>query len=86
MTLHVPVPPSPQPPRDPFRVFYAITGLGFIAFASGFAVCLSGVDSIEACVDHADSMVSVMKAAGDKIIAWCIALFGEVFSRYPVGG
>jgi hypothetical protein len=77
-------PPVPHTPADPFRPFYVLTGLSFLAFASGFSVCLFDLSQIDACVDYADSAVSVLKNVGDHIIEWSIAFAKEVFERHPV--
>ena len=42
-----------QPPVNPFRVFYMLTGVTFFAFASGFSSCLFDLNQVKECVDYA---------------------------------
>ena len=64
-----------------FRIFYAITGVGFLVLMWGFTKCLFDIDQISACVDHGEYAFEVFKTFGDHVIAWFIALVQEVFSR-----
>lgn len=81
-----PMPPYPPycPPRDPFRVFYMLTGVSFCAFISGFSACLFDLNQISECVDYAEEAVGILHQAGDHIVMWFISLLQEVFSRYPI--
>ena len=64
--------PAPMDPR--FNAFYLLTGFTFMSFASGFGVCLFNLDTVDACVNVANSWVGVFKAMGDHIIAWGFAM------------
>ncbi len=64
---------------DPrFNAFYMLTGVTFLSFASGFGVCLFNLDTIDACVDVANSWVDVFLDMGTHIIIWAIALIKAV--------
>ena len=52
-----------------------------MSFASGFSVCLFNLDTVDACVDLANSWVGVFKAMGDHIIAWALAIGHAIFHR-----
>ncbi len=66
---------------DPrFNVFYLLTGVTFMTFASGFGVCLFNLDTVDACVAVANSWVGVFKAMGDHLIAWAFALVKAAFA------
>lgn len=83
----MPVPPlSPiQPPVNPFRVFYMLTGVTFFAFVSGFSACLFDLNQVKECVDYAEQTLEVLRKAGDHMILWFINVCQEVFRRYPLG-
>lgn len=68
-------------PAGLYKIFYAITGAGFLALMWGFAKCLFDMDQIPECVDHAEYAFDILKAFGDHVIAWMIAVVEEVFSR-----
>lgn len=70
--------PAPIDPR--FNVFYLLTGVTFLTFASGFGVCLFNLDTVDQCVALANSWVDVFKSMGDHLIAWAFKLVGAVFS------
>ena len=69
--------PMPGDPR--YNVFYLLTGVTFMSFASGFGVCLFNLDTVDACVAVADSWVGVFRQMGDHIIAWMFAIADAVF-------
>ncbi|MBY0407396.1 MAG: hypothetical protein K2Q01_06865 [Rickettsiales bacterium] len=70
-----------MPPLDPrFNAFYLLTGVTFMSFASGFGVCLFNLDTVDACVDVANSWVGVFKGMGDHLIAWAFALVDAAFT------
>lgn len=70
----------PMPPIDPrFNAFYLLTGVTFATFASGFGVCLFNLETVDACVEVADSWVIVFKQMGDHIILWAIKICEAVF-------
>ena len=65
---------------DPrFNAFFLLTGFSFIAFASGFSVCLFNMDSIDACVAVSREWMEVFHSMGDHVIQWAIALCQAVF-------
>lgn len=72
----------PTPPTDPFNVFYLLTGVTFLAFATGFSVCLFDLDQIGACVDYAESAMTILKRGGDHVVNWFLAVYQEVADRY----
>jgi hypothetical protein len=60
---------------DPrFNAFFLLTGFTFIAFASGFSVCLFNMETIDACVAVSRHWFDVLKDMGDHVIEWTIAL------------
>ena len=62
---------------DPrYNAFFLLTGVSFLAFASGFGVCLFDLKTVGACAAHAEGWVDVFRAMGDHLIAWAIA-FGK---------
>ncbi len=65
---------------DPrFNAFYVLTGVTFLSFASGFGVCLFNLDTIDACVDVANSWVDIFLSMGTHIIVWAITLIKAIF-------
>ncbi len=72
--------PVPSP-NDPFHVFFALTGVTFLAFTTGFSVCLFDLDQIGACVDYAEGALEILKRGGDHVVDWFLALLGEVRER-----
>lgn len=73
-----------QPPVDPFRVFFMLTGVTFFAFVSGFSSCLFDLNQVKECVDYAEQARDTMQKAGDHMVQWFLAVCKEVFRRYPV--
>jgi len=69
--------PGPADPR--FNAFFLLTGVTFAAFASGFGVCLFNLNTVDSCVDVANSWVGIFRNMGDHIIAWAFAIFHAVF-------
>lgn len=66
-------------PFDPrFNAFYLLTGVTFMAFASGFGVCLFNLETIDACVDVARNWLDVFLDMGGHLIQWAIALVKAV--------
>ncbi len=74
-----------HPPVNPFRVFYMLTGVTFVAFVTGFSSCLFDLNQVKECVDYAEQATATLQKAGDHMIAWFVAVCKEVFSRYPIG-
>ncbi len=69
-----------MPPRDPrIDAFFLLTGFSFMAFASGFGVCLFNLETVDACAEVASGWVDIFRAMGDHIIAWFFALVRAVF-------
>ncbi len=65
---------------DPrFNAFFLLTGFTFIAFASGFSVCLFNLDTVDACVAVSRHWVDVFQSMGDHVIQWAIALGHAAF-------
>lgn len=52
-----------------------------MTFASGFGVCLFNLDTVDACVNVANSWVGVFKDMGDHLIAWAFALGHAAFRQ-----
>ena len=66
---------------DPrYNAFYLLTGVTFMTFASGFGVCMFNLDTVDACVQVANSWVSVFENMGNHIINWGFALARAAFS------
>ena len=80
--MPAPLPPF-QPPVNPFRVFYMLTGVTFFAFVSGFSACLFDLNQVKECVDYAEHARDIMLQTGNHILAWFVAICHEVFRRYP---
>ncbi len=60
---------------DPrFNVFFLLTGATFIAFASGFGVCLFNLDTVSACLAVSRDWLETFRDMGDHIIQWGIAI------------
>lgn len=78
---HLPHIPYPGHPKRRFDLFFMLTGVTFAAFAAGFGVCLFDLETIDACVEVAESWVDILRKVGDHIIAWFIALCQAVFDR-----
>lgn len=70
-----------QPPVDPFRIFYGLTGITMVAFFTGFSSCLFDLSQVKECVDYAEQATATFRKVGDHLIAWFIALIKEVFHR-----
>lgn len=69
-----------RPLQDPrINAFYLMTGVTFMAFASGFGVCLFNLETVDACVEVANNWVVVFHRMGDHLLAWGIALYKAVF-------
>lgn len=67
---------------DPrFNAFYLLTGFTFLAFASGFGVCLFDINQIDACVEAANKWVDIFMKMGNHLIEWAIALVNAAFGR-----
>lgn len=64
-----------------YRIFYVITGAGFLTLVLGFSKCLFDMDQISACVDHGEYAFEVLKGFGDHVIRWLAAVFHEIMSR-----
>lgn len=75
----MPMPGNPVDPR--YNAFYLLTGVTFFSFASGFGVCLFNLDTVDACVDVANSWVGVFRDMGDHLINWGIALGKAAFAH-----
>jgi hypothetical protein len=66
---------------DPrFNAFYLLTGVTFLSFASGFGVCLFNLDTIDQCVEVANSWTDVFLDMGTHIITWAITLIKTVLN------
>jgi hypothetical protein len=68
-------------PDPRFNAFFMLTGVSFVAFASGFVPCLFDINTVDACVAVANSWVGVFQKMGDTIIAWAFALFHAAFNQ-----
>ena len=64
-----------------YRIFYAITGAGFLALIIGFATCLFDMDRVSECADHSEYAFTVLKGFGDHVVGWSLAFVEEVMSR-----
>lgn len=70
-----------HPPANPFRVFYMLTGVTFVAFVTGFSSCLFDLSQVKECVDHAEYGVQILKKMGDHIVLWAAQILREILSR-----
>jgi hypothetical protein len=67
---------------DPrYNGFFLMTGVTFLAFASGFSVCLFNLDEINACVEVANRWFDIFLRAGSHIIDWFFALVKAVMKQ-----
>ena len=67
-------------PGDPrMNGFFLLTGTTFLAFASGFGVCLFDLDTVDACLDLSHHWVAVLREMGDHIIQWGAAITRGAF-------
>ena len=68
-------------PLDPrINVFYMLTGVTFMAFASGFGVCLFNLDTVHECVETANNWLDVFLAMGRHLIEWAFAVIIAAFN------
>ena len=70
----------PANPDPRFNAFYLLTGVTFVSFASGFGVCLFNLDTVDRCVEVANSWVGVFQQMGDHLLSWGFAIIRAVFS------
>lgn len=66
-------------PDPRFNAFFLLTGFTFVAFASGFGVCLFNLDTVDACIEVSRSWVDVFHSMGDHIIQWAFLIFDRAF-------
>ena len=67
-------------PLDPrFNAFYLLTGATFMAFASGFGVCLFNLNTVGACIEVANSWLDVFLDMGKHLLEWAIAIVRAAF-------
>lgn len=59
--------------------FFLITGVTFVAFASGFSVCLFDKEAVDACVAVADGWVDTFRDMGKPLIEWAAAIVRAAF-------
>lgn len=71
----------PFNPDPRFNAFYLLTGVTFVSFASGFGVCLFNLDTVDQCVNVANSWLGVFQQMGDHIIAWGFAILYAVMGK-----
>lgn len=70
--------------HDPrMGAFFMLTGVTFLAFASGFSVCLFDLEQVDACVAVANTWVDKFHAMGDHLIEWAIALVKAALNQRP---
>ena len=68
-------------PADPrFNAFFLLTGATFLAFASGFGVCLFDLSTVDACLAVSREWVDIFKGMGDHLIEWAFAIVHGAFS------
>jgi len=66
---------------DPrYNAFFLLTGFTFMAFASGFGVCLFNLNTVDACIATASNWVDVFRSMGDHLLAWGIAIARAAFN------
>jgi len=61
--------------------FFLLTGFSFIAFASGFSVCLFDMDKVNECAEVSALWLDRFNAFGSHIIDWAFALFRAIMTR-----
>jgi len=67
-------------PGDPrMNGFFLLTGATFMAFASGFGVCLFDLDTVDACLELSNHWVGIFHEMGDHIVEWAIKLSRGAF-------
>lgn len=69
-----------QDPR--LGAFFMLTGVTFVAFASGFSVCLFDISQVDQCVAVANSWVDKFHEMGDHLIAWATAIIKAAFHQH----
>lgn len=62
--------------------FFMLTGVTFVAFASGFSACLFDLNQVDACVAVANTWVDKFHAMGDHLIEWAIAIVRAAFHQH----
>ena len=68
-------------PGPRFNGFHLLTGMSLVAFGSGFSVCLFNLDTVDACVAHAQSYVGMFQDMGNHIINWMFAIGRAAFKQ-----
>ena len=67
---------------DPrFNAFFMLTGVTFMAFASGFGVCLFNLDTVNECLAVSENWVDTFRGMGDHIVHWATAIIYGAFHR-----
>ncbi len=61
--------------------FFLLTGSSFLAFASGFSVCLFDLDTVQQCADVSAMWLDRFIAFGSHIIEWFFSLLRAVLAR-----
>lgn len=70
--------------HDPrLGAFFMLTGVTFVAFASGFSACLFDLSQVDACVEVANTWVGKFHEMGKHLIDWAIALVKASFNQHP---
>lgn len=66
---------------DPrFGGFFLLTGVTFMAFASGFGVCLFNMETVDACMAVATGWVDTFRDMGKPLIEWAAAIIRAAFN------
>lgn len=67
---------------DPrYGAFFMLTGVTFVAFASGFSVCLFDLSKIHECAAMGNEWFDKFLAAGNHMLKWFFSLAHEVVRK-----
>lgn len=61
--------------------FFLVTGFSFLAFASGFTVCLFDMEQVDECARVSSMWLERFIEFGTHIIDWFFALFRAVMRQ-----
>lgn len=64
-----------------FGAFFMLTGVTFVAFASGFGVCLFDISTVNECAAVSREWFDKFLVMGSQILRWFIALAHAVMKQ-----
>jgi len=65
--------------KKKFLIPFAALGTSLAAFGAGFSDCLFDLETVDACVAHAQSWIQPFRDLGDHLIAWLTAIIKAAF-------